>query len=59
MIKIIKESPYVDYGTDNIFDLELENYNSSEDIIIFISDILSGKEFTDKYGNTILLNLHS
>jgi len=41
------------HGKD--FDLELENFTSNTDFIEFLSEIFSGKQVTDKFGNVLQL----
>lgn len=51
----LQEMPYIDYGKNNIFDLEVEQFSSPRELIQIIKDILSGDEIEDKYGNVIWL----
>ena len=55
MIKKIYEMPYISYKADKTFDLELEKFSNTKDLLFYIKEILSGKELKDKYGNDIKL----
>jgi hypothetical protein len=54
--KYLKEMPHINYGKNKMIDLELENFKTSKEIISFLTDIIIGDEFKDKYGNEIKLN---
>ena len=51
----LNEMPYIDYGPNKVFDLELENFKTEADIFKLFDNILSGKPLMDKYGDLIQL----
>lgn len=54
--KIITEMPYIKYGSNKTFDLELENFKIAKDMLDFLEKVLKGQKLKDKYGNTINLS---
>lgn len=50
----IREMPYVRFHS-NTFDLEIERFESGEDVLLFLHDILDGVAVVDKYGETLQL----
>jgi hypothetical protein len=54
--QVLLELPYFEINNDKIFDLEIEKYNKTPDELIKkIINIINGKAYIDKYGNSILL----
>jgi len=51
----IKETPWIRYDNQHLFDLETEKFSSPEQFLDYLNDILRGEVEVDKYGNTIKL----
>jgi hypothetical protein len=58
-VKILSEMPYLKVGKNkSLFDMELENFKKSKDLLNYIKDIFEGKIEKDKYGNVLQINSH-
>jgi hypothetical protein len=52
--KLLTEIPYIEYI--NSFDIQLETRKNVDSLMEFLSELFNGKEFTDKYNNSIKLD---